>query len=233
MEYPEKIPKTSHKPFPLGDITDARSHQKAKDWIDVVGDYDRRQFLSYIRINGMMPLNFSEEARKSHHAAIDLCREWNTALHEDLRLASTGLLVAQTFIRDTDFLPAANVDFSGELFHMQLEKPTLAREFARHAWQGMAHSHPIVHGQFVKISEMTEKMLFVTSGDERDYLRAGMAIPYLLAAASKLAAYSSGENDFTSMAETDKKKVKKKAFARYFTKSVELAKDPTPKNNEN
>ncbi len=230
MEYPEKIPITqATQQFPMGDITSEHSHQKADIWLHDIAEQDRRHFIGRIRVSGMMPSDYSEKSRKTHRAALDLCREWNQQMGENLLFASSGYLIANTFSNETRFLPSISDDFSDELFQMQLEKSDQAQQFAQYAWRCMAYSHPRVHEKLSHLQSLSEDMLCIQSDQEREYLQAGIVLPYILSVASRLIGYSSGIHGFSGMVTGEKEElmdaIKNNKFKKLFINDVALAPD--------
>lgn len=224
MEYREIIPETApNKQFPMGDITDSQLIDRASEWFDANSVLDRSYYINQLRIK-RAPLG-PDGAQKTHNAALALCREWNAQLPEDIRFASMGYLIAQDFLDKTRFLPPASSDFSSELFTMQLYDYDKAEVFANHAWYCMKESHPEVHRQFTRLQAFADMLLFAKerSQNERDYLRAGLVLPYILSSSSRLAGYASGHLDFTGMEVGGPKKLLKKDFGKLFTNKIRLA----------
>lgn len=224
MEYRETIPSTAaNKQFPMGDITDRYAINRANEWLDAAEELDRSYYLNLLR-HKRMP-HGPGDAAKNHNAALALCREWNAQLDADSRFASTGYLITQDFLQDTLLLPPSSHDFSSELFNMQLYDGDNASIFADHAWYCMRESHPEVYRHFTRLQNFADKLLFAheRSQKERDHLRAGLVLPYVLSSNSRLAGYSSGHFDFTGMEVGKPKKLLKKDFAKLFTNTVQLA----------
>jgi hypothetical protein len=224
MEYKEIIPETAaNKQFPMGDITDKFAINRAGEWLEASQEFDRSYYMNRLRTN-RAPLG-PESTQKTHQAALGLCREWNSHVHEDSRLASTGYLIAQDFLNETRFLPPASSDFSSELFTMQLYDYDKAATFASHAWYCMRESHPEVYKQFSQLQNFADKLLFAKerSQKERDHLSAGLVLPYVLSSNSRLVGYTSGHLDFTGMEVGTPKKLLQKKFGKLFTNKIRLA----------
>lgn len=224
MEYKETIPETAaNKQFPMGDITEAHAIRRAEEWFDSTAMHDRSYYLN--RLRAMRPYIGSESGQKTYNAALALCREWNSQLHEDSRMASMGYLITQDFLNETRLLPPPSADFSSELFNMQLYDYDKAGVFANHAWYCMKESHPEVHRQFTRLQGFADKLVFAEERGEkdRDHLRAGLVLPYILSSSSRLAGYTSGHLDFTGMEVGEPKKLLKKDFGKLFTNKIRLA----------
>lgn len=216
----EHIPKIQKgREFPVGDIVDAQKDKKVDQWLDAVSGLNHYRFTEYIAFHSKIASIVPTAESKTDRAARGLCHRWDYSYNNARRYTSGGYAFVRAFNRQTNYLPESNIDFSQELSQMtRLETQggliRSGREFGRVAWQSMA-IYPNVHLTFLRLLEHAEPRYGIFSNKDRDCLKAGMALPFVLSwAAGMVAATPSfscmssyrqeSENDFATLFHDDK-----------------------------
>lgn len=218
MNYFDQIPNIQKGlPFPVGDISKSRD-SAVDDWFDAAHAMPHYAFMRHIEDNGNpTPKN------KTEIAASGLCHRWDYAYNNGRQYTSTGLRVATTFNRMTEYLPPVEVDLSVELQQMiQTEvkggRLYSGRAFGRVAWNSMA-LYPNVHWTFLRLLEFTEPRFNIISSKDQDCIKAGLVLPFMLSWTSGLATAMPEFTCFSNSKNSDD-------FVSSFSTAVPLATDP-------
>lgn len=210
---PEKIPSIQpNKQFPIGDVTMDTHRQKiVAEWFERVEDMDMEEYCNMVRFNHAPTHIEGERAYANFEAAVLLCKAWDAARGKVPAFAQVGYRLAMSFNHQTRLLPKSDFNFALELTQMRHEQQHLAPEFARFAWEGIA-SYPHVAECYDRLLRIGRIRFNLENEENREYFKAGMALPYILGSASRLKGYTP---HFTGM--QDKKFDPKENFSTYFT----------------
>lgn len=215
----EQIPDIRpNRHFPLGDVTSLHDINKAVSWISQATELEMEQYKRLINMNVAPLPTAGKNAVATHKSAAKLCSTWDGARGAQTPpLVAVGYRLGMTFCNMTRFLPPTSVNLSEQLDQMANDQQDLVREFAQFAWQGM-EQHPNVHHIFEELLVVGRHRFGLSSDDDRDYFRAGLALPYVIASTSRLHGYTP---KFTSM--SDMSDPNATEFHQLFTTDVELA----------
>lgn len=211
--------------FPIGDIVDAEKDARVDQWLDMVGSLSHKDFLDFIEINSRPRQLNQLKANKTDLAAFGLCHKWDYGFSARTRYTHAGYCAAVAFDRQTGYLPENTIDLSKELNQMSLREIeggilNSEREFGRVAWNSMA-LYPNVHLTFLKLLEFIEPRYGIFTDKDRDCLKAGMALPFLISWTSGLASLTPEFTSFSDQSESDKED----EFLSRFSNKIALAPD--------
>lgn len=184
----------SNKQFPIGDIVDIYKDKKVIEWLESVADMGRERFWMEIRMYSA-PTNLDgDNASLTHELASHLCTDWDKSNNDGFPYVQMGYRLAMTFNQRTRYLPKCDVDLSETIELMR--KPDIeggrlnsAREFGRTAWNSIAE-YPNVYAVHRLLYDFAEPRYELYSDQARESFRAGMALPFMFAWASRLEGYN-------------------------------------------
>jgi hypothetical protein len=235
MKYPDKIPETlQNKQFPIGDVTETRTLDKAQTWIDdIITNYNNDRFINMIKSLYRNDPMENNAVRNNRAEAEKLCRAWNDRQGGNRHFAIKGFIIAQLFIRQTRILPAYDRDLTQDLQYMQTEHTNDAVVFGKDAYAGMQACHPNVYEKFKQVLNYCGDIYDFEPEENRQHFVAGMMLPYMLASTTRLMGYTQ-INGFTSMAEvSEKTDLQKTDFSKLFSKTVTLVSEDPAKRLPN
>ena len=220
----DKIPAPlPNKQFPIGDIVDASKDERVNHWFEKIEKMDQNQFAAWAKLNhAPTAILSSAPGYKTYHAGMRLCKKWDEIKGGDRHYTVTGYVLTLAFNHETHYLPTYNTDFTEELLRMQRPNEQLhrAQNFARVAWHGM-QTYPRVHATMERLYEHAKTRYDILDTENSEYFQAGMALPYVLSATSRLIGYTP---DFTGMID-EKQDLRTTPFGRLFTDKIALAPD--------
>lgn len=222
MNGPDRMPATQpNKQFPIGDVDDKQKDERAKAWFRKVESFKPDDFVTYVELTSKAQAMDGVVTNVNHEKALELCIDWDDQQGGNRHFAVTGFFVAKSFMNETRVLPKFSNDLQSEIENMR--SPDMvgrAREFGRAAWSGLHYSHPRVAAYYDRLYEHALGVYdFEDKEEYREYMRAGMALPYMMSATSRLIGYT---GEFTGMT-TQKHNLQTTPFSRLFTNVVELA----------
>lgn len=232
MASSDRIPNIEKgREFPIGDIVDAAKDARVDQWLDTVGSLSHQNFLEFIKINSQPRLLNQMRPNKTDLAALGLCHKWDYGNGHSAKYTYAGYNSVIAFNRQVNYLPESDIDFSNELNQMSQREVdggilNSQREFGRVAWNSMA-IYPNVHLTFFKLLEFIEPRYGIFTDKDRDCLKAGMALPFLLSWTAGLASLTP---EFTSFSDTSNPD-EKDAFHSRFSNEIPLAPD-NPKDRK-
>lgn len=199
----ETIPLTlQNKQFPIGDIGEFE-YEKTKNWLH---DFDPRPNENmtvderitagrYIicKLNLAMDFSTLQSDKATHQSAVQLCEIWDKnaeSVGRNVRCAYIGYKLSRMLVSKAHFLPRPQYDYSQELANIAYAPESDPEVFSTNAWKCM-QKHERVYDIHHRLYQMGSEILEYDEPDFDNRLRAGMAIPYLVASVSRLWGYGS------------------------------------------
>lgn len=175
------------RPFPVGSMVEPEKEKHANEWLLNLEVLTDKEFLERTKTLSSRPaLAGLSGIYKTHIAAITLCDDWDGGREIQNDLAKSGYIIGAAFNNDVQYLPLRSVDFSEQMKRMQALRQHMVPAFAQTAWKSMA-AYGHVHDKFSRLFEQGRRRFEMYSDDDRDFFRAGLALPYMISWASSLA----------------------------------------------
>jgi hypothetical protein len=177
--------------FPVGDCFEKSTLQNADKWFDDITDMSHKAFMNYFESHSPSRHITDAVNKKTMLAATGLCHSWDYAYNNGRRFSSEGFKIASVFIRKTELVPESNIDLSDDLRRMALREVEggqlhSGRAFGRVAWNSLA-IYPNVNFFLERLLEISEPRLGIFVSKDRDCLKAGLALPFMMSWAGQLA----------------------------------------------
>ncbi|USN96281.1 MAG: hypothetical protein H6797_04370 [Candidatus Nomurabacteria bacterium] len=188
-----------NKQFPIGDVVyDSHRNKKVSEWFERVEDMDRDGYSAHVNFHHAPTSQDGEKACLTHDAAVRLCQSWDNSRADGVPASHVGYRLVMTFNQQARLLPKCDVDLTKQLTQMCEQQKHLAREFARFAWESIA-DYPHVYAVYERLLEIGRTRFALDDEEDRDYFKAGMALPFMFAWTSRLEGYTP---KFSGMIET-------------------------------
>lgn len=209
------------KEFPIGDITDPSLDKAVNDFFDYVSSMSHLTFINYVESKSMAL--FSQSTDGTERAAAGLCHKWDYSYNNGRHFTTEGYRFVSVFNNVTKYLPKNNVSLKDDLERMTLLESqggriSSGRAFGRVAWNSMA-IYPNVHLTFLRLLEFAEPRYGIFVNKDRECLKTGMALPFMMSWASSLA---ESTPDFTCMVAAEED-IDINNFSNYLSVNVPLA----------
>lgn len=174
--------------FPVGDITNPSLDKAVDDFFDYISSMSHLTFMNYVESKSMAL--FSQSTDGTERAATGLCHRWDYSYNNGRHFTAEGYRFVSVFNNATRYLPKNNVSMKDDLERMTLLESqggriNSGRAFGRVAWNSMA-IYPNVHLTFLRLLEFAEPRYGVFVNKDRECLKTGMALPFMMSWAGGL-----------------------------------------------
>ena len=132
--------------------------------------------------------NRSELAFITNSAAMSLCKSWDKN-RKAIPAAQVGFRLVTAFNTKNRVLPGVGYDLTPQLRTMASDQSHLAEEFAHFAWEGIS-TYPTLSALYDRLLVLGRTRYALDDETNREYFKAGMALPYMLAWTSRLQGYT-------------------------------------------
>ncbi len=220
--------------YPEGFCIDEEAESRADEWFVKMEATKDAHFHRYVeQTYAVQPRIVAGNSRaKTHNAAKTLCWSWDRTVNTQekkkfFNYATKGYMMTMSFDNDAGYLPRHSVDLSEDLWQMQEENNLhRMREFGHRVWQTIER-YPHINRNYDRLFELAKKQYQIGPDENREYFRAGMAVPFAI---SWVSAVIASTHNFSSLSPLNANGQKRNIgnssdFGALFTTEARLVKD--------